>query len=61
MTLAEYKDLRGKSWQEIADDSGVSLVTVRAVGKGMRLELYSVAKAISDSTDGVVTIKELCE
>lgn len=61
MTLAEYKERTGKSWRTIADESGVSLVTVRAVGNGMRLKNYGVAKSISDATCGDVSIKELCE
>jgi len=45
----------------IAEDAGVSYLTVRNASQGMRIKLYDVARRISKATDWVVTIPELCE
>jgi len=41
--------------------TGVSLQTLQFVVKGGLMSLYPKAKAISDGTDGEVSIAELCE
>jgi hypothetical protein len=35
--------------------------TIANVDRGMRLNRYDLAKALSDITDGEVTVAELCE
>lgn len=47
--------------RDLADRSGVSLVTLLSVAKGMPITMYPKAQAISAATEGQVTVKELCE
>jgi len=46
---------------EIAEKCGVSKLTVENASRGLKLSRYNIAKAVSDGTDGKVTVKELCE
>lgn len=57
------KDAAGKMAAEIKDKGGegVSSVTIENVSRGLKLKLFKKAKAISDITDGKVTIEEICE
>lgn len=68
MKLNVYIDLPGsKTLQAIADESGVSYQTVKAVAKGMLIVKYDVAKRISDAIGKdkkgklFVSIADLCE
>lgn len=45
-------------WDEF---EGVSDVTLEKIYAGGKLKNYDKAKAVSDHTGGVVTVKELCE
>lgn len=49
--------------QDITAEGGetVSSVTIENAANGKRLTKYEKAKAISEATDGQVTIAELCE
>jgi DNA-binding XRE family transcriptional regulator len=47
--------------EELAKAAGVSYTTIKAVRRGMKVKMYSVAKAISDATGGKVKVEELCE
>ena len=67
MTLHEYVDLcrdggtRTRVYRALARASGVHWQTIKDCDRGMRLANYSKAKALSDATDGKVSIKELCD
>ena len=66
MTLTEWIDrqpelTRGEVYDRLAKESGVSAQTVGNIDRGMRLNTYNRAKALSDATGGKVTIRELCE
>lgn len=69
MTLKDYVDAavrdRGVTatdvLREVAKDSGVSFQTCSTTYRGAVLQRYDKAKAISDATDGLVTIQALCE
>lgn len=68
MKLTEWIDARVTEnqnrtliYQWLADATGVSAQTISNVDRGMRLKTYARAKAISDATGGIVTVKELCE
>jgi len=39
----------------------ISLNTIAAVDRGMKLSMYDKAKALSDLTGGAVSVAELCE
>lgn len=45
----------------ISKASGVSLLTLQSVERGSTLELFSKAKAVSEATDGQVTVLELLD
>ena len=47
--------------REISEKCGVSKVTVENASRGLTLQRYDKAKAISDATDGKVSVAELCE
>ncbi len=63
MTLQEYIHKNGgmETLQRIADESDVSMVTLRHILNGMKLRRYDKAQAVSKATRGKVTIEELCE
>lgn len=61
MRLGEYIDQKLGTVKGLVKASGVSYQTVKSARRGMLIEKYHVAKAISDATSGAVTIKELCE
>jgi transcriptional regulator with XRE-family HTH domain len=66
MKLNEWIDSRLKTtrhaaYAELAEKSGISVQTIANIDRGMRLNTYSRAKAISDATKGAVTVEELCE
>ncbi len=62
MTFDEFMNQDdAPSLQDFAEDCGVSYTTLKSVRRGMKLDKYSVAKRISDATEGQVSIKELCE
>jgi len=66
MTLTEWIDrqpelTRGEVYDRLAKESGVSAQTVGNIDRGMRLNTYNRAKALSDAIGGKVTIRELCE
>lgn len=52
---------RSAVYVELSKESGVSTQTIANVDRGMRLKTYDRAKALSDATDGAVTVAELCE
>jgi hypothetical protein len=39
----------------------ISRTTLMSCANGMKLSLYQKARLISDATDGVVSVQELCE
>ena len=45
--------------KELAERSGVSLLTLQKITRGELLKLYPKAKLISEATGGKVTISEL--
>lgn len=45
----------------VARDAGVASSTVRLAARGELVRTYRTAKAISEATDGAVTVRELCE
>ena len=62
MRLKEYVAEHGHGTiREVADESGISYVTVRNAANGMLIKQYDVAKAISEATGEEVTVAELCE
>ena len=62
MLLGDYIKKHGYGTMRLlANDSGVSYVTVRNATRGMLIKHYDVAKALSKATGGVVSIPELCE
>lgn len=52
-----------KTWilRELAANSGVSYGTLIHVEGGGRMQNYQKAKLVETATNGLVTIKELCE
>jgi hypothetical protein len=68
MKLSEWIDMKleGTSGRRtdirirLSIDSGVSLVTIAHVDKGMMLSNLDKARAISDATLGAVTLTDLC-
>lgn len=46
---------------ELADTSGVSIVSMRQYARGMRVGTYTTAKAIEGATEGAVSCMELFE
>lgn len=46
---------------EIAQVSGVSIITIQKASRDEPIGLYKTAKAISDATFGAVSIAELCD
>lgn len=61
MNLTEYAQQQGHgALARIARRSGVSYTTVRFAAGGNPIKRYEVAKRISDATDGVVTVDDLC-
>jgi DNA-binding transcriptional regulator YdaS (Cro superfamily) len=46
---------------DLADTSGVTLTSLRAYARGMRVGTYTTAKAIEGATGGAVTCMELFE
>lgn len=62
MKLSEYLDaLPHGTAMRMAKDTDVSYTTIAKARGGMSIQSYPIAKAISDWTGGVVTIKDLCE
>lgn len=47
--------------RELAEKSGVSLLTLQNVERGGRIVRYDKAKQVSKATGGKVTIRDLCE
>ncbi len=52
---------RAKVLEDLAERSGVSLMTLRPVENGLLMGNYQKAKAVSKATDWEVTIPELCD
>jgi hypothetical protein len=46
--------------EEILIKSKVSMLTLRGLMKGQKLVRYDKAKAVSDATQGKVSVEELC-
>lgn len=61
MTLDDYLKKHRITARDFATTSDVSYNTIKSVRKGMRLKLYEVAKKISDATQNLVTVHDLCE
>jgi hypothetical protein len=59
--LAKTKTSRWDVCQELAEKSGVTAQTIANIDRGMRLNTYRRAKALSDATRGAVSVAELCE
>jgi hypothetical protein len=47
--------------KELAQKSGVSLLTLQTAERGATMRMYDKAKAVSDATDGKVKVSDLCE
>lgn len=47
--------------KDLAKKSGVSFLTLQILERGGKMQNYDKAKAVSEATDGKVTIKDLCE
>lgn len=47
-------------YRYVAGVSDVSIQTIYATDRGQKLRLHHKAKALSDATQGAVTIEELC-
>lgn len=62
MKLGEYLDaLPHGTATRLSRDTDISYTTIAKARRGMSIQSYPIAKAISDWTGGVVTIKDLCE
>jgi len=70
VTLKEWmnREVKARGYQSVnalveqmAQDTGVSAYTIANASRGRKFGRYDKAKAVSDYTGGVVTLKELCE
>lgn len=46
---------------EVQSKSGVSMLTLRGLVRGMKLKRYDKAKKISEATGDKVSVEDLCE
>lgn len=61
MTLREWLNEKGPgAMTRLARDSGVSEQTLRAVARGLRMNRFDKANAVSIATGGLVTLDDLC-
>jgi len=62
MTFVEYMKAHPKTdLKALAVTSGVSLQTLKACARGMKLSRYEKAEGLSKATGGACTIAELCD
>jgi DNA-binding transcriptional regulator YdaS (Cro superfamily) len=61
MTFREWAEANPGNLVRVSEESGVSRQTITALAKGMRLDSYKRALAVSKATDGLVTPLELLE
>jgi len=64
--IAKFSCTRHVMHQNMCDQlakagTPISLNTIAAVDRGMKLSMYDKAKALSDLTGGAVSVAELCE
>jgi len=59
--VKEKKSNKTAVLKDLSENSGVSLVTLQSVAKGMPLSLYQKARSVQDATNQEVTVQELCE
>jgi hypothetical protein len=61
MRLHDYARREGRgALARLKERSNVSYTTICAAKNGAPIKRYEVAKAISDATDGEVSIEDLC-
>lgn len=61
MTLDEFIKHAPTTVRELSEKTGVSRMTLFKVIKGYRMKNYDKARAISEATQGIVRIEDLCE
>jgi transcriptional regulator with XRE-family HTH domain len=61
LLVKSEKTTKTKVLEKLAEQSGISLLTLQHVERGSTLKLYDKAKKLSEATNGRVKISDLCE